>query len=104
MKKALVEGGRSSLFETFLFLWVFLIILSIVFEVFRKAKRRKDPFEPIEVKTILTCPNCDFKEIRAFKVGDYIFKEEPCTCGSKRIISAIFRETKDDENEGSLNR
>jgi hypothetical protein len=99
----MVHGGRSSLLETFLFLWIFLIILSIVFEVFRKAKRLKNPFEPIEVKTILNCPNCDFRETRSFKVGDYIFKEEPCTCGSRRMISAIFRETKDDKNEGSLN-
>jgi len=91
------------LFETLLFLWVFLIILSIVFEVFRKTKRRKNPFEPIEVKTILNCPNCNFRETRSFKVGDYIFKEEPCPCGNKRIISAIFRETEDDKTEGSLN-
>lgn len=88
------------LFETLLFFWIFLIILSIVFRMFRRERKRKNPFESVEVKTILTCPNCDFKEIRGFKVGDYIFKEEPCTCGSKRIISAIFRETEDDENEG----
>ena len=92
------------MFETILLLLVFLIILNIVFEMFRKAKRHKNPFEPVEVITILTCPNCDFKETRGFKVGDYIFKEEPCTCGSKRIISAIYRKPKDDENEGSLNR
>ena len=91
------------MFETFLLWLVFFIVLNILFQTFRKAKKHKDPFEPVKVITILTCPNCDFKETRGFKVGDYIFKEEPCICGSKRIISAIYRETKDDKNEGSLN-
>lgn len=69
-----------------------------------EARKRKNPFEPVKVKTIFTCANCGFKEMREFKVGDYVFKEEPCTCGSKRIISAIFREMKDDEGERYINR
>ena len=89
------------MFETLLYLWLLLIILSVVFRIFKRTRKRKDPFEPVEVKTILTCPNCNFKEIRGFKVGDYVFKEEPCTCGSKRTISAIFREI---EDSGKISR
>ena len=48
------------------------------------------------VMTTLECPKCDFKNIRDFQVGDYIFKEtEPCQkCEGKMKITAIYREAK----------
>lgn len=80
------------MFQTLLYLWLLLIILSIVFRMFKRLKKYKNPFEPVRMKTTLTCPSCNFKEVREFKVGDYILKEEPCNCGGNRLISAIFRE------------
>ena len=48
------------------------------------------------VLTTLECPKCDFKNIRDFERGDYIFKEtEPCKkCEEKMKITAIYREPK----------
>jgi hypothetical protein len=48
------------------------------------------------VITTLECPKCDFKNIRDFQRGDYIFKEaEPCQkCQEKMKITAIYREAK----------
>ena len=48
------------------------------------------------VITTLECPKCDFKNIRDFQRGDYIFKEaEPCQkCQEKMKITAIYREVK----------
>ena len=48
------------------------------------------------VITTLECPKCDFKNIRDFQRGDYIFKEtEPCQkCEEKMKITAIYREAK----------
>ena len=80
------------MFQTLLYLWLLLIILSIIFRLFMRPKKYKNPFAPYRVQSIITCPNCNFKGIRDFKVGDYVFKDEPCACGGKRLISAIFRE------------
>lgn len=48
------------------------------------------------VITTVECPKCDFKNIRDFERGDYIFKEtEPCQkCEEKMRITAIYREAK----------
>ena len=72
---------RKLIVSNLLYLWLLLFILSIIFRIFRRRKKHTNPFEPARVKTILTCPNCNFKEIRDFKVGDYVFKEETCACG-----------------------
>ena len=48
------------------------------------------------VMTTLECPKCDFKNIREFQRGDYIFKEtESCQkCDGTMKITAIYREAK----------
>lgn len=49
-----------------------------------------------QVLTTLECPKCDFKNIRDFQRGDYIFKEEgTCQkCQEPMKITAIYREAK----------
>lgn len=46
------------------------------------------------VVTTLECPKCDFKSIRDFQRGDYIFKKEgTCQkCEEAMTITAIYRE------------
>jgi ABC-type uncharacterized transport system permease subunit len=66
--------------------------------------RRRMSALKIEVPPILTtieCKKCNFKSVREFQRGDYIFKEgEPCQkCNDKMLITAIYREVKDKEKE-----
>ncbi len=44
--------------------------------------------------TIEECTSCNLKMKRPFKVNDYVFKEgEKCQkCGSKTLITSIFKE------------
>ncbi|UCC58734.1 MAG: hypothetical protein JSW14_02110 [Candidatus Bathyarchaeum sp.] len=55
--------------------------------------------ETPRVITTLECPKCDFKNIRDFQRGDYIFKETgPCQkCDETMKITAIYREAKKKE-------
>jgi hypothetical protein len=52
-------------------------------------KRPKMP-----VFTIEDCPNCSTKTKRAFKLGDFVYKDGgPCPkCQSKTVISMIYAE------------
>jgi hypothetical protein len=40
----------------------------------------------------VSCYGCDYREVREFQKGDYIFKKlGACsTCGSEQYISAIY--------------
>ena len=58
----------------------------------------------IEVPSITTtieCKKCDFRNVRKFQRGDYIFKEvDPCQkCNDKMLITAIYREVKERKKE-----
>jgi len=57
---------------------------------------RKPTVPRVEVVTTLECPGCGFKKVRAFRRGDYIFKEdEPCNhCEGKMVITRIHRREK----------
>jgi hypothetical protein len=49
------------------------------------------------VMTTITCQKCDFKNVREFERGDYVFKQAgPCPkCNNTLLISAIYREVKE---------
>ena len=49
------------------------------------------------VMTTITCQKCDFKNVRVFERGDYVFKQAgPCPkCNNTLLISAIYREVKE---------
>ncbi len=58
------------------------------------AARETPIIRMFEVSTELTCSSCGFKEVRAFRQGDYVFKPAGACprCGGERFITAIFRE------------
>jgi len=49
--------------------------------------------------TTIECRKCDFKSVREFQRGDYVFKElDKCQkCDDKMIITAISKEVKEKE-------
>ena len=66
-----------------------------------RSKPKRAILEMPRVITTLECPKCDFKNIRDFQRGDYIFKETgPCQkCDEKMKITAIYREAKKKEQK-----
>jgi hypothetical protein len=66
-----------------------------------RSKPMRAILETPRVITTLECPKCDFKNIRDFQRGDYIFKETgPCQkCEETMKITAIYREAKKKEQE-----
>ena len=81
---------------SFLALGIFGLALSGYLLLQTRAKPTRAIFEMPRVITTLECPKCDFKNIRDFQRGDYIFKETgPCQkCDEKMKITAIYREVK----------
>jgi len=51
------------------------------------------------VITTIECRKCDFKNVREFQRGDYVFKDlEKCQkCDDKMIITSIYKEVKEKE-------
>ena len=79
------------------FLLIALVLTSISWAISKAvaaAVRRVPLVRSFEVSTELICPSCGFREVRAFKKGDYVFKPMGrCPkCGSERYITAIYRE------------
>jgi hypothetical protein len=84
---------------SFLALGIFGLALSGYLLLQTRAKPKRVIVEMPRVITTLECPKCDFKNIRDFERGDYIFKETgPCQkCDDKMTITAIYREAKKKE-------
>jgi predicted ferric reductase len=55
--------------------------------------------EAPKVMTTVECKKCNFKNVREFQRGDFVFKDlEPCQkCNEKMIITAIYKEVKEKE-------
>ena len=70
------------------------IVLSIYILSMMRAKPIKLGFEASKVSTVLQCTSCDYKNVRRFQRGDYIFKDAgPCPkCNGRMLISSIYRE------------
>lgn len=62
-----------------------------------RRKMQKFTIKMQRVATTILCQKCDFKTIRDFQRGDYIFKEaEECPkCNEKMLISSIYREAEE---------
>jgi hypothetical protein len=86
---------------SFLAVGLFGLALSGYLLMQTRAKPARNILELPRVLTTLECPNCDFKNIRDFQKGDYIFKENgPCQkCDETMKITAIYREAKKKEQE-----
>lgn len=52
------------------------------------------PQSPLNVVTVAECGKCDFKSLRKFERGDYVFKQvEKCPkCSDSMTISSIYFE------------
>ena len=78
-----------------------VIALALSTYVLLQSRRRmttmKTTITPI--MTTIQCRKCDFKNVREFQRGDYVFKElEKCEkCDDKKIITAIYKEVKEKE-------
>lgn len=67
-----------------------------------RARALRLTFKTQPVVTTIVCKSCDFKNVREFKRGDYIFKEldDSCPkCKEKMKISSIFREVKEKKDK-----
>ncbi len=86
---------------SFLALGIFGLALSGYLLLQTRAQPMRAILEMPRVITTLECPKCDFKNIRDFQKGDYIFKETgPCQkCDEKMTITAIYREATKKEQE-----
>lgn len=71
----------------------------VLFQTRKRLSKLKIAVPP--VTTTIECKKCGFKNVREFQRGDYIFKEgEPCQkCNEKMLITAIYREVKDQKRE-----
>jgi cytochrome b subunit of formate dehydrogenase len=69
----------------------------VLFQTRRRLSKLKIVVPP--VTTTIECKKCNFKNVREFQRGDYIFKEgETCQkCNEKMLITAIYREVKEKE-------
>jgi hypothetical protein len=55
--------------------------------------------EAPKVMTTVECKKCNFKSVREFQRGDFVFKDlDTCQkCNDKMIITAIYKEVKEKE-------
>ncbi len=79
---------------SFLAIGFFGLALSIYMLMQIRGTSTQVKVEVPRVLTTLECTKCDFKSIRDFQRGDYIFKQiEPCQkCEENMKITAIYRE------------
>ena len=86
---------------SFLAVSLFGLALSGYLLMQTRQKPMRKLLELPQVLTTLECLNCDFKNVRDFQRGDYIFKDNgPCQkCDKTMKITAIYREAKKKEQE-----
>jgi hypothetical protein len=90
--------NQTDLWSSYSFLAVglFGLALSGYLLMQTRAKPVQKILELPRVLTMLECPNCDFKNVRDFQKGDYVFKDNgPCQkCDNTMKITGIYREAK----------
>jgi hypothetical protein len=95
--------NQTDLTSSYSFLAIGFFGLAITAYILFQTRKRPVPasFKTPKVLTTLECPKCDFKNIRDFERGDYIFKEAgPCQkCDQKMTVTAIYREEKKDQKK-----
>jgi hypothetical protein len=97
----IIEQSDLTSSYSFLAIGFFGLALSAYMLMQTKSKPVRAILKLPRVITTLECPKCDFKDIRDFQRGDYIFKEAgPCQkCEDTMKITAIYREAKKKEHE-----
>lgn len=80
--------------------------IALAMSLFLLYQSRKQAAEvKIEIPKVMTtieCQNkeCNYKTVREFQRGDYVFKELDAACqkcGGKQMVSAIYKEVKEKE-------
>lgn len=94
--------NQTDLWSSYSFLAVglFGLALSGYLLMQTRSKPAQKILELPRVLTTLECPSCDFKNVRDFQKGDYIFKDNgPCQkCDNTMKITSIYREAKKKED------
>lgn len=95
----IIEQSDLTSSYSFLAIGFFGLALSGYMLLQTRAKPMRALLEMPRVITMLECPKCDFKNIRDFQRGDFIFKENgSCQkCDETMKITAIYREAKKKE-------
>lgn len=78
------------------------LLTYMVFQTRRRVLRLTAGMHMQPVTTTMQCPKCEFKNVRDFQRGDYIFKEteQQCPkCNEKMSIASIYREVKEKKKE-----
>jgi len=80
-------------------------IIGISMAVLMLNQIRRAPkltLKPYHVVTMESCQNCDFKNVRDFRKGDYVFQNVgKCPkCGGDLLIVSIYREEREKREEG----
>jgi hypothetical protein len=94
--QSIIEQADSWNSYSFLLIGVFGLVLSVYMLLQTRSKSTQITLELPRVITTLECPKCDFKSVRDFQRGDYMFKESgSCQkCNEPMKITAIYREAK----------
>ena len=83
-----------------------LIAMALSVYVLLQSRKRiaNMKIEAPKVMTTVECKKCNFKSIREFQRGDYIFKElEDCQkCKDKMMVTAIYKEVREKEKTYSF--
>ncbi len=70
-----------------------LVLVSMSLSLIAMAAQRKPTAQALpSVVTVISCLNCDYREEREYKVGDFVFKKlgSCARCGGELFISAIY--------------
>ena len=84
----------------FLLVIGFIAMALSVYVLLQSRKRAASmKIEAPKVMTTIECKKCNFKSIRQFQRGDFVFKDlDPCQkCNENMIITAIYKEVKEKE-------
>jgi len=81
----LVSGIRNQRLFYAILLLIFAIYPALAFSRSKPVKERK-------TVAVVSCYGCDYREVRDFQKGDYVFKKlGGCSaCDSEQYISAIY--------------
>jgi len=100
---AFVEGNE--IVAGYLLLIGFISMGLAGYVLFQSRKRAASmKIEAPKVMTTIECKKCNFKSIREFQRGDFVFKDlDPCKkCDDKMIITGIYKEVKEKEKTYSF--
>ena len=95
----------NDLLAGFLLVIGFIAMSLSVYVLFQSRKRAASmKIEAPKVMTTIECKKCNFKSVREFQRGDFVFKDlDPCQkCSEKMLITAIYKEVKEKEKTYSF--